>query len=231
MWPTQQTHSRIPSSSKPERSRRIKLKTHRRFSSTSTAGLNSQTGQISRAPNLTTTPARATTLACPYYKHNPAAHQSCARLKLSKISYVKQHLVRQHIVPTYCPRCLEIFSESEDFREHLSQIERCEERLGTVEGITKTMKEQLSRRADQSASEADQWRDIWKLIFGREPPATPYIDLGFSEEINWYNDYLLRQVPIRLSSQGVSQEIVQGAVEEVAREWKDLWQQGRVKGV
>lgn len=106
-----------------------------------------------------------------------------------------------------------------------------------VEGITTTMKEQLSRRADQSASEAEQWCDIWKLLFGREPPASPYIDLDLPEEINWYNDYLFSQVPMRLSEQVVPpsveerRELVLGTVLEVAQEWKTLWQQGRVRAI
>ncbi|KAI0184978.1 hypothetical protein EV127DRAFT_221182 [Xylaria flabelliformis] len=185
----------------------------------------------------TPTSPRPFTLACPFYKLNPAAYQSCARLKLSKISYVKQHLVRHHMVPTHCPRCLDVFSSFTDFEAHLRRKERCKERSGTIEGITETVKAKLSRRSDHSVDEAEQWRDIWKIIFEREPPASPYIDLDLPEEINWYNDYLFSEVPKRLSGKDVPQlsaggrELVLGTVEEIARDWKSLWQQGRVTAI
>ncbi|KAJ2978538.1 hypothetical protein NUW58_g7462 [Xylaria curta] len=188
-------------------------------------------------PTRKPTPPRPITLACPFYKLNPAAHQSCARLKLSKISYVKQHLVRHHMVPTHCPRCLKVFSEFNDFHAHLRQEERCEERSGNVEGITETMKKQLSRRSDHSVGEAEQWRDIWKIIFGQRLRVSPYIDLDLPEEINWYNDYLFSEIPERLSRKDVPQTLVErralvlGTVEEVARDWKSLWQQERVTAI
>ncbi|KAI1111980.1 hypothetical protein F5Y14DRAFT_423258 [Nemania sp. NC0429] len=195
----------------------------------------------SSAPNLQvhhtippSTPTRPTTLACPFYKLNPSTYQSCARVKLSKISYVKQHLVRHHTAPLHCPRCLEIFSAFKDFDAHLRQEKRCEERPGRVEGITEAVRERLSRRSDHSVDEAEQWRDIWKIVFGGEPPASPYVDLDLPEEINWYNDYLFSEVPARLSEMDVSQslaerrEFVLCTVEAVARDWKSLWQQGKI---
>ncbi|KAH8158448.1 hypothetical protein CIB48_g9794 [Xylaria polymorpha] len=180
------------------------------------------------------TSPRPITLACPFYKLNPAGYQSCARLKLSKISYVKQHLVRHHMVPTHCPRCLEVFSAHKDFEAHLRREERCEARSGTIEGITEAVKKRLSQRSDHSVNEAEQWRDVWRIIFVRGPPRSPYIDLDLPEEINWYNDYLFSEVPDRLSGKDVPQslaerrELVLETVEEVARDWKSLWQQGRV---
>ncbi|KAI3330102.1 hypothetical protein F4824DRAFT_480039 [Ustulina deusta] len=228
-------YSRLPSGSKPG--------PRNKPSPTSTSTPNTKvatpyplTGQAGQANQVLPTPTspRPVTLACPFYKLNPAAYQSCARLKLSKISYVKQHLVRHHMVPTHCPRCLEIFSVFKDFEAHLRREERCEERSGKVEGITETVKEQLSRRSDHSVNEAEQWRDVWRIIFGREPPASPYVDLDLPEEINWYNDYLFSQVPDRLSERDVPQssaeirKLVLGTVVEVARDWKSLWQQGKV---
>ncbi|KAI0548167.1 hypothetical protein F4679DRAFT_551497 [Xylaria curta] len=219
-------YSRLSSGSKP--------KPRNRSNSTSISTPNLEAHQqVSPTP----TSPRPFTLACPFYKLNPAAHQSCARLKLSKISYVKQHLVRHHMVPKHCPRCLDVFSEYKDFEAHLRRKERCEERSGKIEGITEAVKEKLSRRSDHSVDEAEQWRDIWKIIFEREPPASPYIDLDLPEEINWYNDYLFSQVPNRLSEKDVPQslaerrELVLGTVEEIARDWKSLWQQGRVTAI
>ncbi|KAI1734104.1 hypothetical protein F4680DRAFT_439460 [Xylaria scruposa] len=234
MSPARGKHShRLPPYSRP--SSESKSKPRNKSSPKSVSTPNLETHQ--QVPPTPTTSPRPFTLACPFYKLNPAAYQSCARLKLSKISYVKQHLVRHHMVPTHCPRCLEVFSTFKDFEAHLRRKERCEERSGKIEGITEAVKEKLSRRSDHSVDEAEQWRDIWKIVFEREPPASPYIDLDLPEEINWYNDYLFSQVPDRLSGKDVPQslaerrELVLGTVEEIARDWKSLWQQGRVTAI
>ncbi|KAI0527819.1 hypothetical protein F5B22DRAFT_640797 [Xylaria bambusicola] len=188
--------------------------------------------QKSRA-SLRATPPGAITLACPFYKFNPKTYQPCARLKLSKISYVKQHLVRAHIVPPHCPRCFEVFSTLLERDAHLrrTEEEHCEVRPGTVEGITEATKEKLSQRSDQSVDEAEQWRDIWKIIFDEPPPHCPYIDQDLPEEINLYNDYLFSEVPKRVSSSTERRELVQRTLEEVAREWKHLWRQGKVSAI
>ncbi|KAI0097205.1 hypothetical protein GGR51DRAFT_541778 [Nemania sp. FL0031] len=219
-----------PSRSKPQHQKQPSLAS----TSTTDPEANQALPTPRPTPRLKPTSPRSSTLACPFYKLNPAAYQSCARLKLSKISYVKQHLVRHHMAPRYCPRCLEIFSAFTDFEAHLLQKERCKEKQGEVEGITETVKERLSRRSDHSVNEAEQWRDIWKIIFGSNPPPSPYIDLDLPEEINLYNDYLFSEVPKRLCGKDVPQssaerhKLVQDTVLEVAEAWKSLWRQRRV---
>lgn len=139
------------------------------------------------------------------------------------------------MVPLHCKRCLEIFSDLNDYDAHRGRKKCREEKSGRVEGITESVKKKLSRRSDHLVNEAEQWRDIWKIIFeGAPTPPSPYVDFDLPEEINWYNDYLFKEVPARLSGMDAPEslaerrEFVQGTVEEVARDWKSLWQQGKV---
>lgn len=45
------------------------------------------------------------TLACPFYKRNQVRHSNCLHFRLKRIKDVKQHLLRKHKQPYYCPIC------------------------------------------------------------------------------------------------------------------------------
>jgi hypothetical protein len=45
-------------------------------------------------------------LACPFWKLDPGKHRECFRMKLDRISRVKQHLNRKHAPDFYCEFCL-----------------------------------------------------------------------------------------------------------------------------
>ncbi|TGJ84905.1 hypothetical protein E0Z10_g3855 [Xylaria hypoxylon] len=174
------------------------------------------------------------TFACPFYKYSPADYQPCARLNLSKISYVKQHLVRRHMAPKHCPRCLKIFPTYNDIVAHLRGTVRCKESSGNIEGITETKKEMLSRRSDQSLGEEGKWFELWDILFAQEcRPVSPYVDLDLPEEVNWLRDYLMSEVPERLherqilQSQAAMRQVV-GTLVETVQDWKDLWKRGRI---
>ncbi|KAI0540199.1 hypothetical protein GGR58DRAFT_174700 [Xylaria digitata] len=174
------------------------------------------------------------TFACPFYKSSPANYQACARLNLSKISYVKQHLVRRHMAPKHCPRCFETFSTYSGFADHLRETVRCTERPGKIEGITEAKKEMLSRRSDPSLGDDGKWFELWDVLFGPQcRPASPYVDLDLPEEVNWLRDYLTSEVPGRLQEQKILQsqaetrKVVDTLVETV-QDWKCLWKRGSI---
>ncbi|KAF2973224.1 hypothetical protein GQX73_g345 [Xylaria multiplex] len=174
------------------------------------------------------------TFACPFYKSSPANYQACARLNLSKISYVKQHLIRRHMAPRHCPRCFETFPTYSGFADHLRETVRCTERPGKVEGITEAKREMLSRRSDSSLGDDGKWFELWDVLFRPQcQPASPYVDLELPEEVNWLRDYLMSEIPVRLQeqkmfrSQAETRKVVDILVETV-HDWKCLWKQGSV---
>lgn len=61
---------------------------------------------------------RCLLLACPFAKKDPLHHRACYKQTLTKISYVKQHLSRNHRTPIYCPICTGVFENEEDRDVH-----------------------------------------------------------------------------------------------------------------
>ncbi|KAJ8121594.1 hypothetical protein ONZ43_g1992 [Nemania bipapillata] len=192
---------------------------------------NDRASSLNQKLKASTSSRAVATLACPFYKSSPREHRACARLNLSKISYVKQHLVRRHMAPKHCPRCLEIFPTHNELNAHIRGTKRCETKAGKVEGITEEKKEKLSRRSDQSLSEEGKWFELWDILFQQDRPKSPYVDLDLPEEVNWLGDFLMSRVPERLcekkilESQAATRQVVR-ALEESVRDWKEIWQGG-----
>ncbi|KAI1079384.1 hypothetical protein F5B20DRAFT_177009 [Whalleya microplaca] len=175
------------------------------------------------------------TLACPFYKRAPAEHQSCARVVLTKISYVKQHLIRRHSAPIYCPRCYETFGSNGELDDHYRKAIPCDiQHEKIVTGLSAAQREHLSRRSDQSLTDEGKWFEVWRTIFPNEPhPTSIFVDLDLPEEVNWLRDYMVTEIPGRL------QPIIPEQPEEVTErisdmllgmitDWKSLWQKGKM---
>ncbi|KAK7985786.1 hypothetical protein PG988_003408 [Apiospora saccharicola] len=136
--------------------------------------------------------------ACPYWKHDPRHHRACSKLELTKISYVKQHLSRAHYRETYCERCLHISSNKESHQAHLQQ--QCEYRAPELlVGISHDQHRALSRKSNRAHTESQKWYGIWDIVLpGKTQPASPYIELGVSQDIHEFREYLHEHGPSTL---------------------------------
>jgi hypothetical protein len=125
-------------------------------------------------------------LACPMYKYDKTRHRGCSRLQLTRVRDVKQHLVRRHRMPIYCPICKQSFSDEKSRDVHTNEL-ACKEPPGgvSITGITEEQREALSRRVNRSLDEAGQWNSIWDILFpGRPRPGSPYVANKMEEAID-----------------------------------------------
>lgn len=133
-----------------------------------------------------------TQLACPYFKKDPRRHRACCGYGGRKISYVKQHLARNHNLPLHCPVCISEFtderSRDEDFRARsCEQVENHQ----APDGITLEQRLWLGRRGPSNLSEEQHWYRIFEYLFPGHPvPRSPYNDTAFSEKLLDFRDFL-----------------------------------------
>jgi hypothetical protein len=135
--------------------------------------------------------------ACPFYKMDPVRHRSCSTFRLTRISRVKQHLVRKHQRPIKCPRCMKTFTgeKAEDQRTRHLRIEACdlvEEQ--EPEGISEEKKLLLQRKAPSNWTEKQQWYGVFDTLFpNHQPrPESPYIHPDFVDAVWEFRDYLIQ---------------------------------------
>jgi hypothetical protein len=135
-------------------------------------------------------------LACPFAKKDPLHYRVCYRQTLTKISYVKQHLSRNHRTPIYCPICMGVFENEEDRNLH-TRARSCEERpVAHWEGVSEAQKRQLQKKVPAKMLEEEQWFTIWDIIFpGLPRPQSPYVDSELSEELSAFKDFATGQGP------------------------------------
>ncbi|KIW13105.1 hypothetical protein PV08_08292 [Exophiala spinifera] len=134
--------------------------------------------------------------ACPFSKKDPHRHRSCYRNRLSKISYVKQHLSRHHSYPIYCLNCMATF-DSEEVRDLHFGARSCEGRpMIQWEAVTEAQKRQLQVRVPPGMSETDQWYIVFDILFPGVPrPHSPFVDSELSEELSCFQDFATAQGP------------------------------------
>ena len=135
-------------------------------------------------------------LACPFYKWNPARYGNCRRNLLSKISYVKQHILRAHRILPHCQTCNESFQTDDKMRQHIRSI-TCERRPYTLpDGVTEDQIFQLRRRVNQKNSLGDQWYEVFDIIFPNSPrPASVYLDLELSQDLDEFVNFVTTRGP------------------------------------
>ncbi|XXG98600.1 hypothetical protein Hte_004925 [Hypoxylon texense] len=135
-------------------------------------------------------------LACPYYKHDRFRYRKCLVLDLKKISYVKQHLRRQHIQPHYCPVCGQIFNSHADQEVHIRSRQCTQQDFEAPQGITQDQDRILSSRVDKRLSLEQQWFSVWDIIFpGVERPESPYIQGPIHEVLSSSRQFLRERGP------------------------------------
>lgn len=131
-----------------------------------------------------------TQLACPFFKKDPRRHRACCGFGGQKISYVKQHLNRNHTVSLYCPVCMLYFTDERRRNEHII-ARNCERVHKEPEGITQDQRYWLSRRGPSNLSEEQHWYRIFDFLFPGHPrPRSAYNDATFSEEFHQFRDAL-----------------------------------------
>ncbi|KAF0324524.1 hypothetical protein GQ607_008228, partial [Colletotrichum asianum] len=126
-------------------------------------------------------PSSAKSLACPFHRHDSENHRklrSCAGPGWASIHRVKEHVLRQHALPIYCPRCLKIFNSETEFKCHLRQISLCPLTDSIPpEGYDKEQGAALRTRSKGGAEQ--EWRAIYHILFPSVPEElipSPYYD-------------------------------------------------------
>lgn len=149
-----------------------------------------------------------TQLACPYFKKDPRRHRACCGYGGQKLSYVKQHLNRNHTIALYCPVCILYFPDERLRDEHI-RARSCEplEDHQAPEGITLEQRLWLSKRGPSHLSEEQHWFRIFEYLFPRHPlPRSSYNDTTFSEEFLDFREFLGQPTGLDMLLSRVRQE-------------------------
>ncbi|KAI1201508.1 hypothetical protein F5X97DRAFT_289795 [Nemania serpens] len=136
-------------------------------------------------------------LACPFLLKDPKNHMGCRKYQLNRIRDVKQHLLRVHRRPPYCPRCYDTFSNDEERDYHVRVCQVEDHPLVRINGVSDDQQRTLSKKSNSKHTVEEQWHFIWETLFpntGR--PTSVYLAKMFSDEM-----FLLRQY---MATEGIS---------------------------
>jgi hypothetical protein len=155
-----------------------------------------QDSQPSRPRRQRTEDRPRVILACPFYKWDPARYRNCRRILLTKISYVKQHILRAHRMPPHCQMCNGSFQTDDQLHQHVRAM-TCERQPYTPpDGVTEDQIFRLRSRVNQKNSLEDQWHEVFDIIFPRVPrPTSVYLDPELSEDLDVFVNFLTAQGP------------------------------------
>ena len=149
-------------------------------------------------------PSRKQIFACPYFRNDPIRHMPCVKLALTRIKDVKQHLNRVHDrLP--CPDCVDTCAATPDEEVATRPGGACQEQRSNVvaalDRISRTQREQLSRRLNPKLSCENQWFQLWEILFPEaKPPATPYLSAPIEEIVGVMKGYWERHSSRIISS-------------------------------
>lgn len=135
-------------------------------------------------------------LACPFYKRDPSRYRNCRRILLTKISYVKQHILRAHRMPPHCQICNESFQTDDQMRQHIRSM-TCDRRpYIPPDGVTEDQIFQLRSRVNQKNSLEGQWHEVFDIIFPGSPrPTSVYLDPELSQDLDEFVNFLTTHGP------------------------------------
>ncbi|KAK1760220.1 hypothetical protein QBC47DRAFT_355423 [Echria macrotheca] len=137
--------------------------------------------------------------ACPFVKRDPFNHQKCLGLKLGKLSYVKQHLLRCHCAETSCPRCGKRFpgeNSTTEYNKHLNQEQICDRRSFSLKGkmpsdVRDKVIDEKSRKHDENGrklEDEERWYRVYQMLFrGAERPQSPYAETPAVEAVQAFS--------------------------------------------
>jgi hypothetical protein len=121
-------------------------------------------------------------LACPFYKRIPSScskHRACAGPGWTTVHRVKEHVYRDHALPSFCSRCYQVFEDEDDLRDHLTvdDDQRCAvlDKINRPQGYTKKQEKELrARKSVVGKSESELWNQMYMILFpGEESIPTP----------------------------------------------------------
>lgn len=117
---------------------------------------------------------------CPFFVKDKQSHISClTRHCLLSMTDVREHLCLMHRNPIYCSVCYETFPTVKLRDAHMRGW-RCPPQTPVIfEGITDAQVHALDEQQDaavmKTASELEQWLEIWKIVFpSTRPPCSPW---------------------------------------------------------
>ncbi len=129
--------------------------------------------------------------ACPFYRKSPNVHPKCGFYGLRRIRDVKQHLIRRHLRPPYCPCCYGIFPTEPQRDDHV-RAKQCESRsLIEFDGVTLEQQDALKRRSDSKQTAEAQWFTMWDILFPNTTrPSSAYLGTEISEQMLLVGQYM-----------------------------------------
>ncbi|KAI1308518.1 hypothetical protein F5Y03DRAFT_350018 [Xylaria venustula] len=127
--------------------------------------------------------------ACPFVVKDHRKYSGCRNYFLKRIKDVKQHLLRVHQRPPYCPRCYGIFSNDEERDNHVRACQVENHLPVDIGGISDHQQLILRRRSNSKHTLEEQWYFLWETLFpNTDRPTGVYLDKMFSKEM-----FLLRE--------------------------------------
>jgi hypothetical protein len=134
--------------------------------------------------------------ACPYLKWDPGKFKKCCKLKLSRISDVKNHLHRKHTPHHYCPLCQAIFPDEDSLQGHIEDRNCSRRDPIMLIGVSRQQYQQLHKKSDSDASEEEKWYKIWDILFPQHAkPPSVYIDTNLALEMRQFREYCENRGP------------------------------------
>ncbi|UPL02539.1 hypothetical protein LCI18_013473 [Fusarium solani-melongenae] len=125
---------------------------------------------------------------CPFFRKDPIRHMDCITLTLNRIQDVKQHLTRRHTAELYCSTCFQEFQLHQEWEQH-TQRRDCTRRPCPPHRVTPQAQDRLKVRVDRTMTAAEQWYEIWKILFEDEkPPHSPQQGSVIGEVISIIRD-------------------------------------------
>ncbi|KAI0206578.1 hypothetical protein F4808DRAFT_466599 [Astrocystis sublimbata] len=116
--------------------------------------------------------------ACPFYKMYPWKFDHCLTYKLSKMSYVKQHLLRYHDTLN-CDYPKDKHAPSNDSKEAAHASHDYQNR-----DMTAKQKRDIKRIAERKFTGEERWYMVWSILFpGAKKPHTPYVQGRYDAEV------------------------------------------------
>ncbi|KAL2132611.1 hypothetical protein VTI74DRAFT_3601 [Chaetomium olivicolor] len=131
-------------------------------------------------------------LSCPYYKGDRMLHMGCVHLKLKRIKDVKHHLLKRHRRPLYCSICGRTDFVNVAARDGHVQARECIAPPGgfAIQGLDLDQVAQLGRRANRRLDTAEQWMEIWDILFpGIARPPSPFMGSFVEEFVSMFGEH------------------------------------------
>lgn len=167
-------------------------------------------------------------LACPFAKKDPVRWQTCYRHRLTKISYVKQHLYRAHLQPLFCHRCGKTYAKQDDLLQHLRSTPPCRVRsFAEPEGITPQQRQSLSARLSSKWTDERRWLATFDIVFPDQPhPDSPYVNPDMSEDLSSFYQYMEKNGPQILADEQKRADKDRRTGQAAARSFEDVMLSG-----